>query len=88
MNLQAELHRARLSAAEEARQSLATFDGACQCVSVLPDPEARLAFLLMTIFDGNDPARAALEIVEPWIKWKERQASSKIDFSMMEDLEE
>ena len=88
MNLQAELHKVRLDAAEEARQALATFDGACQCVSVLPNAEARLAFLLMTIFDGNDPARAALEIVEPWIRWKERQASSKVDFSIMEDLEE
>jgi hypothetical protein len=80
-----ELHRARINAAEEARQSLATFDGACQCVAALPDAEARLAFLLQVIFDGNDPARAALEVVEPWIKWKARQAAANVDLA---DLEE
>jgi hypothetical protein len=88
MNYQLEsaLHQAKINAAEEARQSLATFDGAVQCVAALPDPEARLAFLLMVIFDGNDPNRAALEVVEPWIQYKSKEAAKNVDISeLMEE---
>ena len=82
-----EVFRAKQAAAEEARNALATFDGACQCVASLPDPEARLAFLLMVIFDGNDPNRAALEVVEPWITWKQKEATKNVDLSeLTEDL--
>lgn len=83
MNQQIEtaFQRVRLAAAESARQSLSTVDGACKCVAALPDPEARLAFLLTVIFNGNDPTRAAIEIVEPWITWKSKEAVKNIDLS-------
>jgi hypothetical protein len=38
----------------------------------------------MVIFDGNDPNRAALEVVEPWIKWKTKQAEVNVDLADLE----